>query len=188
MSVNSIIDTKSADPVYKDKIFPDLIPFQHPGAQQNLGSVLFTGNSAANPTTGLPQDATDFDLLGCKEISTGKVFQGNNLSVQIGDPTDTIKIKGATDLGSILVGNGANTEELVCPTTTTTATTSTIYDWISLSVSQSKTFTTSDGSLYQLGYSITITYSGTDFITGTITAIAGNDITLTITNKSRLLA
>lgn len=60
--------------------------------------------------------------------------------------------------------------------------TTTIYDWGSLANGQSRTFTLSDGSMYQLGYSITITYSGTDSITGTITAISGNDITLTITS------
>ncbi len=60
--------------------------------------------------------------------------------------------------------------------------TTTIYDWGSLANGQSRTFTLSDSSMYQPGYSITITYSVTDSITGTITAISGNDITLTITS------
>lgn len=163
------------------KIYPDLIPWgDDPHADMTLGEVLVNGNSAANPTTGLPQDATDFKILGCETIFTGEVFQGNNASVRIGDALDTLQIKGATNLGSIIVGNGLNTEELVCPTTTTTATTGTIYNWLSLANGQSRDFFVSDGTLYQLGYSITIVYSGSDSITGTITAIAGNLITLTI--------
>jgi hypothetical protein len=59
--------------------------------------------------------------------------------------------------------------------------TTTVYDWRNLAIGQSKTFTTNKVSFYKLGYSIKITYSNTDRITGTITAITGNDITLTIT-------
>jgi len=66
-------------------------------------------------------------------------------------------------------------------------TTTTVYDWRNLAIGQSKTFTTSDVTSYQLavGYSITIVYSDTDSITGTITAISGNNITLTITAFKR---
>jgi len=112
MSVSGIIDSYNADPDYYNKIYPDLIPWQHPLGQQNLGQVLAVGNNASNPTTGLPQDATDFDLLGCKEIATGKVYQGNNLSLIIGEPLDTLILKGATTKGSINVGNGVITESL----------------------------------------------------------------------------
>jgi hypothetical protein len=68
-------------------------------------------------------------------------------------------------------------------------TTTTVYDWRNIAIGQSKTFTISDG-LYQpyqleVGYNITITYSDTDSITGTITATAVNDITLTITAFTR---
>ena len=80
-----------------------------------LGAVLEQGNSALSPTTGLAQDATDFDKVGCVEIETGKVYQGNNLALQIGEAGDTLQIKGATTKGSLLVGNGANTEEFAVP-------------------------------------------------------------------------
>ena len=183
MSVSGIINSTSNDPDYKDKIFPELIAWAgDPHANIALGAVLQNGNSANDPDTGLPQDATDFKTLGCVDISTGKVFQGNFTELKIGDPLDTLQIKGATALGSILVGNGADTEELVCPTTSTTETTSDIYNWLSLANGQSKTFGVSNASLYQLGYSITILYSGTDSITGTITAVGVSSITITITS------
>ncbi|QIG59364.1 putative collagen triple helix repeat-containing protein [Dishui Lake virophage 4] len=71
-----------------------------------LNSVLGVGNSAAN------QSATDFNTLGCIEIETGKVYQGNNLDLEIGEVGDTLKILGAITKGSILVGNGVETKEL----------------------------------------------------------------------------
>jgi hypothetical protein len=161
-------------------------PYPFPASPANLGEVLFAGNTALSPVTGLPQDATDFKILGCETIFAGEVFQGNNPSIKIGDTGDNLQIKGGTALGSLLVGNGLNTEELVCPTTTTTDTTSDVYNWITLANGQSKSFGVSDGSLYQLGYSITITYSGTDSITGTITAVVGDTITITITSFTSL--
>ena len=99
------------------KIIPGVLPnpYPFPASAPGLGAVLAVNSSAANPTSGLEQDATDFDLLGCKEIATGKVFQFNNLSLQIGDPTDTLVIKGATAKGSMLVGDGVKTESLVIP-------------------------------------------------------------------------
>ena len=75
-----------------------------------------------------------------------------------------------------------------CCFSSITFTTRTIYDWRNIAIGQSKIFTIS--GLYQpyqleVGYNITITYSDTDSITGTITAIAVNDITLTITAFTR---
>jgi hypothetical protein len=181
MSISTAIDANNPNVIYRGKFYPDLIPFEHPPAQQNLGQVLAVGNQALNPTTGLPQDATDFNLVGCVELATGIIGQGNALTLQIGKPGDILQLKGATALGSILVGNGADTEELVCPTTDT-ETTDTVYNWNALANGQSRVFEVSDGSVFQLGYSITITYSVTDSITGTITAISGNDVTITITS------
>ena len=112
MSVSSIIDKYSNDPDYKDKIYPSLIPWNHPLGQQNLGEVLATGNQALSPTTGLPQDATDFATLGCVKIETGTVGQGNQPALIVGEAGDNLQIKGATLLGSILAGNGLNTETL----------------------------------------------------------------------------
>ena len=75
MSLSSGIDQNNPDPDYRGKFYPDLIPFNHPLGQQNLGEVLATGNQALSPTTGLPQDATDFATLGCVKIETGTVGQ-----------------------------------------------------------------------------------------------------------------
>lgn len=76
-------------------------------ANQNLQQVLSLGNSAGS------QSATDFNNVGAVSVETGKVYQGNFLSLQIGETGDTLQIKGATNLGSMLAGNGVNTEELV---------------------------------------------------------------------------
>lgn len=160
-----------------DSYLPNPYPFP---ASAGLGEVLQVNNSALTPFGAIPQDATDFNTIGCVKIETGTVGQGNNLALAIGEAGDNLQIKGGTALGSLLVGNGLNTEELVCPTTTTTSTTNTIYNWLSLANGQSKDFLVPDGSLYQLGYSITIVYSGSDSITGTVTAVAGNIVTITI--------
>ena len=183
MSVSGIINSTSNDPDYKDKIFPELIAWAgDPHANIALGAVLQNGNSAFIPGTTTAQDATDFNILGCVKIETGTIGMGNQPALVVGEPGDILQIKGGTALGSILVGNGADTEELPCPTTATTETTSDIYNWLSLANGQSKTFGVTNASLYQLGYSITILYSGTDSITGTITAIGVGSITITITS------
>lgn len=72
-----------------------------------LNGVLVAGNSAGN------QSMTDLNDIGCVSIETGKVYQGNNLNLQIGEAGDTLLINGATTKGSLLVGNGVSTEELV---------------------------------------------------------------------------
>ena len=72
----------------------------------------------------------------------------------------------------------------------TTPITTTIYDWKNLEIGQTRVFTTnidasSDGPLYKVGSNMSIRYVGsslTDTITGTITAINGNNITISITN------
>ena len=113
MSLSSGIDGENPDVNLRGRFFPDLIPWQaDPRGDMTLGAVLQNGNSASNPDTGLPQDATDFDNIGCVSIETGKVFQGNNLALEIGEAGDTLKIIGAITKGSILVGNGAITESL----------------------------------------------------------------------------
>jgi hypothetical protein len=112
MSLSSGIDQNNNDPVYRGKFYPDLIPFGHPPAQQGLGSVLQVNSSAFIPGTTTKQDATDFDVLGCVKIETGTVGMGNQPALVIGEIGDILQIKGATQLGSILVGNGVNTETL----------------------------------------------------------------------------
>ncbi|ULY68419.1 collagen-like protein [Essdubovirus chlorellae] len=103
MSVSGIINPADG------KIYTELY---NGGGGYNLGEVLSFGNNASNPTTGLPQDATDFDTLGCISIQTGKVYQGNNTQLEIGEAGDILKLVGAITKGSILVGSGVETKEL----------------------------------------------------------------------------
>jgi len=111
MSFQSFCGKDPTDAATYQKLLGEFMEGGAAGAM-TLGAVLEQGNSAFSPTTGLPQDATDFDLLGCKEIATGKVYQGNNLALEIGEALDTLKLKGAITKGSINVGNGAITESL----------------------------------------------------------------------------
>jgi len=116
MSISTAIDANNPDPIYRGKFYPDLIPFDHPPAQQGLGSVLQVSNSALTPIGAIPQDATDFNTIGCIKVETGTVGQGNNLALVVGEAGDNLQIKGATLLGSILAGNGVNTETLALGT------------------------------------------------------------------------
>ena len=67
------------------------------------------------------------------------------------------------------------------PGVITTPTTTTVYDWRKLEIGQTKVFTTNNGSLYEINDGILIYYSVKDSITGEITGINGNDITISIT-------
>ena len=86
-----------------------------------------------------------------------------------------------TDKGSLITANGTNAVIFDQNPYQTALTTTTVYDWNSLAIAQSRNFTTTSPTVIPLGATITITYSGTDSIKGTITAIAGTTITLTIT-------
>ena len=177
MSTSGIISQNNG------KIFNDLLPnpYPYPAQPSGLAAVL-----AVNPNG---DDAGNQNISNLLQIEVTNVVQqdqiGGHLTIG-GTPSNpgsggTLRIQGATDLGSILVGDGTDTKELVCPTTSgATATTNTIYNWLSLANGQSKSFLVSDGTLFHQGYSITIVYSGSDSITGTITAVAGNLVTLTI--------
>ena len=94
---------------------------------------------------------------------------------------DAVAGTGLTDKGSLLTANG--TTEVVFDQNPyqTALTTTTVYDWNSLTVGMSKTFTTTVPTLIPLGAGITITYSGTDNIKGNVTAVVGSTITITIT-------
>ena len=105
MSISNILK----DGKLVEGVLPNPYPFP---ATAGLGAVLQVNNSAATPFGSIPQSATNFDTLGCLKIETGVVGQGNNLALQIGEAGDNLQIKGATLLGSLLVGNGVNTETL----------------------------------------------------------------------------
>jgi hypothetical protein len=91
-----------------------------------------------------------------------------------------------TDKGSLITGDGTQAVIFDQNPYQTALTTTTVYDWNSLALGQSRQFTTTFPTLIPLGAGITITYSGTDSIKGTITAIAGSVITITITNLTSL--
>lgn len=86
-----------------------------------------------------------------------------------------------TDKGSLLTGDGTNTVIFDQNPYQTALSTTTVYDWNSLAIGQSRTFTTTQPTIIPLGAGITITYSGTDNLKGVITSIVGNALTLTIT-------
>ncbi len=86
-----------------------------------------------------------------------------------------------TDKGSLLTANGTNAVIFDENPYQTALTTTTVYDWNSLAIGQSRNFTTTFPTFIPLGARITITYSGTDSIKGNVTAVAGTTITLTIT-------
>jgi len=173
MSSSQVVDWVGNGKIYTD-LLPNPYPF--PAEANPLSQVLIAG-----------QDAGNQDIINLNEIQVTNVTQQVapgilNPHLSIGGPGNTLRVLGATDLGSIIVGNGTDTKELVCPNTSgATATTNTIYNWLSLANGQSKQFLVSDGTLFHQGYSITIVYSGSDSITGTITSVVANLVTLTIT-------
>lgn len=71
-----------------------------------LNAVLGVGNSAAN------QSATDFNVVGAVSVETGLVEQGNQAALRIGGAGDNLQILGATAKGTLLVGDGVNTQSL----------------------------------------------------------------------------
>jgi len=90
-------------------------------------------------------------------------------------------IGSLTDKGSLITADGTvavifDQNPYQSPLITTT-----VYDWNSLAVAQVRNFTTTLPTSIPLGSSITITYSGTDSITGTVSAVAGTTVTITIT-------
>ena len=90
-------------------------------------------------------------------------------------------IGSLTDKGSLITADGTQAVIFDQNPYQSALTTTTVYDWNSLAVAQSRNFTTTAPTSLPLGASITITYSGTDSITGTVTAVVGTTVTLTIT-------
>jgi len=86
-----------------------------------------------------------------------------------------------TDKGSLITADGTQAVIFDQNPYQTALTTTTVYDWNSLLVGQTRNFTTTAPTTIPLGAGITITYSGTDSIKGNITAVAGTTITITIT-------
>jgi len=92
------------------KIFNDLLPnpYPYPAQANTLAQVLLADNDAGN------QDAVNFNTLESTNVETTLVHNpllGGVLSV--GSAGETIRVLGATAKGSILVGDGTDTKELV---------------------------------------------------------------------------
>ena len=64
------------------------------------------------------------------------------------------------------------------------ATTSTVFNLVGVTVGQSVTFVKSGDSTFSNGDKIVITYSATDYLKGTVTAVAGSSVTLNVTFKA----
>jgi hypothetical protein len=86
-----------------------------------------------------------------------------------------------TEKGSLIAGDGTAAAIFAQNPYETALITTTVYDWNSLAVAQSRSFTTTVATSLINGTSIKITYNGTDEITGTITSIVGTTVTITIT-------
>ena len=86
-----------------------------------------------------------------------------------------------TEKGSLIAGDGTAAAIFAQNPYETPLSTTTVYDWNSLAVAQSRSFTTTVPTSLINGTSIKITYNGTDEITGTITSIVGTTVTITIT-------
>jgi hypothetical protein len=91
-----------------------------------------------------------------------------------------------TDKGSLITGDGTQAVIFDQNPYQTALTTTTVYDWNALAIGQVRTFTTTVPTLIPIGAAITITYSGTDSIKGTVGSVVGTTITITITNLASL--
>lgn len=97
MSVSSIIASNQ-------KIFDSLLPnpYPYPAQPNGLGAVLQTDNRAG-----------DQDIIGVDNLQVAKVdnpLLGGNLT--IGGAGQDLRIQGATNKGSLLVGNGTSSVEI----------------------------------------------------------------------------
>jgi hypothetical protein len=91
-----------------------------------------------------------------------------------------------TDKGSLITGDGTQAVIFDQNPYQTALTTTTVYDWNALAIGQVRTFTTTVPTLIPIGAAITITYSGTDSIKGTVGSVVGTTLTITFTNLASL--
>jgi hypothetical protein len=105
MSFGSFWGTDPNDPNTFEKILSRYLEGGAAG-QMNLNEVLQNGNDANNQGIG------NVNTIGAVVVQTGLVEQGNFAALRVGAAGDNIQILGATTKGSILVGDGVNTQEL----------------------------------------------------------------------------
>jgi len=128
MSISNILG-------FDGKIIPGVLPnpYPFPASASGLGAVLAVNNSALTPTgPPVPQSITDVGTLSAANIQApfGSILALNSDLIQNGVtanlgilpagnlsllPTGNISIKGAQTKGSMLVGDGTSTKELIVP-------------------------------------------------------------------------
>jgi hypothetical protein len=64
------------------------------------------------------------------------------------------------------------------------ATTGTVFNLLSVNVNDSVTFVKSGGGAFSIGNKVVISYSPTDYLKGTVTAVSGANVTMTVTFKA----
>ena len=101
MSSSNIISPNN-NKIY-DSYLPN--PYPYPAFPNPLGAVLTAGNEAG-----------DQDIVGVNQLEVRKIVSQQPLLgefLEIGEAGGDLRIYGATTLGSLLVGDGTSTEELV---------------------------------------------------------------------------
>jgi surface protein len=68
------------------------------------------------------------------------------------------------------------------------ATTDTVFNLLSVNVNDSVTFVKSGGGALSIGNKVVISYSPTDYLKGTVTAVSGANVTITVTFKTTTAA
>ena len=121
MSISNLIGNNGK---IVESVLPNPYPF--PASAAGLGQVLAVNNSALTPTgPPTPQNITDVGTLGASNIQApfGSILALNSDLIQNGItanlgilPAGNLTLKGAQTKGSMLVGNGTSTAELVVPT------------------------------------------------------------------------
>ena len=89
-------------------------------------------------------------------------------------------IGGLTQKGSFIVGDGTAASIWAENPYETSLITTTIYDWTQIVIGQPYTFTTTEATALKAGYEVQIIYGVGDNITGTVTAVVGNQVTINI--------
>ena len=121
MSISNIL---GFDGKLLPSVFPTVNPYP-PLAPAGLGDVLQVNNSAATPFGAIPQSITNVATLGCADIVApfGTIQSFNSSLIQSAGglghlgilPVNNLTLKGCQTKGSMLVGDGTSSKELIVP-------------------------------------------------------------------------
>lgn len=101
MSSQSIVNWTGNQKIY-DSLLPN--PYPYPAQANDLAQVLIAGQDAGN------QDITNLNELQVTNITQQTPIGGH---ISLGAAGNTLRVLGATAKGSLLVGDGTDTKELV---------------------------------------------------------------------------